>query len=328
MNPARPEEELDLLIDQLIDPTSKGKPVPLVGSGPEEGDLYALISLAERVRASLQVPDPDPSFVRNAKLRILNRIGEERKPGVRRPERRRRHWLLRPRWGTAIAAVGMVAIMVLSTLGVGVAAASESLPGETLYPLKRGLEETRLILSLNKESDVRLLAEFSDERLHEIEELLQAGRTEGLARATEGYAEAIDRLARATSESESSAASPLLDERISSHLETLERVRDQVPPQAQPAIQRAIDRSLEHAQKKQEQRQKPQNQRNNEQVRENRLATQEAQQVQKRAEQIARKYGVPVDQVMDVYEGTCEGDWKCVRDHYRDVPGEQLRPSP
>lgn len=316
MSRPRPEEQLDRLIDQLIDPSTEGKPVPLAGSGPQGGDIYALISLAERVRDTLQVPGPDPTFVHNTKLRILNQIRAQAEDEVRRAEQPRRHWLLRPSWGAALAALGLIAVLVFSSLGVGVAAARESLPGESLYPLKRGFEETRLILSLDAQTDAQLLAEFSDERLQEIEELLQAGRADDLERATAAYEQSIDRLARAAGTG-LGASRALLDERISSHIETLERVRDQVPPQAQPAIQRAIDRSLEHAQKKQEQREKPEGSRKNNQERENPAETREIEKDQRRAEQIARQYDVPVGEVMDVFDGECGGDWKCVRDHYR-----------
>ncbi len=323
MSRLSPEEVLDILIDHLIDPDSEVKPVTVGGPWPHEANLYALVSLAERVRQVLAIPDPTQSFIRNAKLRILNRIQANKEPGLHRAESRPGRSLVRPGFGTAVAALGLAAILIFSTLGVGVAAAKEALPGESLYPLKRGFEETRLMLSLDESRDVRLLAEFSDERLREIEQLLQAGRTENLAQAAEAYTESIARLAQASGALKSREAHSVFDERAASHVERLERVKAQVPPEAQQAIQRAIDRTMEHTGEKHEQQQgATQNQRENQEQRENQAATRRADHHQTRAEHIARQYDVTADQVMNVYNGVCEGDWKCVRDYYREGPGE------
>jgi hypothetical protein len=42
------------------------------------------------------------------------------------------------------------------------------------------------------------------------------------------------------------------------------------------------------------------------------------------ADQISRIYGVPIEQVMALYLGECQGDWKCVRTHVR----ESQHPAP
>ncbi len=61
-------------------------------------------------------------------------------------------------------------------LGGGVAASAESLPGDTLYPIKRAAEAARLAFSWAPESRARVWMELSDLRHQEIQQLDAAGR--------------------------------------------------------------------------------------------------------------------------------------------------------
>jgi hypothetical protein len=40
---------------------------------------------------------------------------------------------------------------------------------------------------------------------------------------------------------------------------------------------------------------------------------------QRSAAQIAEQYGYSVEEVLGVFNGTCAGDWSCVRTHFRNV---------
>jgi outer membrane biosynthesis protein TonB len=232
----------------------------------------------------------------------------------------------------ALVSLLFVTVLLLGMTGV-VRASAASLPGDGLYPLKRGLEETRLTLTLDASGDAQLLSEYSDERLREIEALSAAGRIEDIDAAVETYVATIDRLVEASQDitsSEGSAYSEAVQEKLGHHIEVLQGVQAKVPPQAQAAIQRAIDRSLQQSKKKLEQQQeKEEDQESKREEQEERREEQEERRDEREqernlrhAEQIARKYDVATDGVLAIFEGICERDWKCVRDHYRDDKGK------
>ena len=66
-------------------------------------------------------------------------------------------------------------LFLLSGTGLLTASAS-SLPGERLYPVKRGWENVRLFLIFDQEAKELLRNEFENERLHEVNELISQGR--------------------------------------------------------------------------------------------------------------------------------------------------------
>jgi len=74
------------------------------------------------------------------------------------------------------AVVGLVLIMAGGFLTVN--ASASSLPGELLYDLKLGVEQTRLFFTFNQEAKQDLALEIEQERLTEVEILLKAGRQE------------------------------------------------------------------------------------------------------------------------------------------------------
>lgn len=63
--------------------------------------------------------------------------------------------------------------------GTGLLSASASnLPGDRLYPVKRGWENVRLFLIFDQEARELLQDEFENERLHEVNELISQGKNE------------------------------------------------------------------------------------------------------------------------------------------------------
>jgi hypothetical protein len=82
-------------------------------------------------------------------------------------------------WGTfrfaARSAVLVLLVVVLTGLFTLSVSASSSLPGERLYPLKRGVETARLSLAVNEQTRSGLEARFQERRLEEIQTLLSEG---------------------------------------------------------------------------------------------------------------------------------------------------------
>jgi hypothetical protein len=289
-------------------------------SGEEQ--LQDLLVLASRTQTALSPPNPDPQYVQNAELRLFNHLRARRKKAAAAKVRR-----LIPRITRVPALVSLILVIaiVAGTVGVGSASAA-ALPGDGLYTVKLGLEEIRLFLTIRAEEDLQLLSDFSDERLREVELLSDADRADDLDDALKGYVSSIDRLSDAAETIASLELSEKIQEKLLRHVDVLETVQAQVPIQAQGAIQGAIDRSLEHALKKeQKQQERIERQENNTERQEERLEQQEQEKNQRQAEQIARQYGVTAEQVLEVFDELCAGEWKCVRDLYKE---ERRNPSP
>jgi hypothetical protein len=134
-------------------------------------------------------------------------------------------------------------------LSAGAAFASEeALPGDPLYPLKRGIERARIAFSQTSEGDAALLLEFADERLREAEALARAGTSAAIGEALRGYDEALEQvmdLADLLPEENGEGSIAGLEEHLSRHIEVLERVQGQVPPIAAEAIGEVIERAGE-----------------------------------------------------------------------------------
>ena len=81
-----------------------------------------------------------------------------------------------------LAQVSLVAVLMVIISGAGITFASQrSLPGEKLYPVKILSEEIRIKLTPKTESKMKLRAEFAEERVREIREIVKKEGTDSLA---------------------------------------------------------------------------------------------------------------------------------------------------
>ncbi len=95
-------------------------------------------------------------------------------------------------WFTSFTCNGETRVMAS---GIGVASASASaLPGDLLYGVKLGIEETRLVFSQNPVSDAELLIEFANRRVDEVIMLTEAKRASDVEQALTGYEDIISRI--------------------------------------------------------------------------------------------------------------------------------------
>lgn len=297
-------------------------------------DLGPLLATAAEVREAVQPARPRSGFLRNSEIRILNKLRASQRPEKSTQTSTFTERLRLRRLAPVIAGLLLALSLTGGMIGVGSASAA-SLPGDTLYPFKQGIEEARLILTFDDARSEELMQAFVQERLAEIEALAQQGRLEDLAVAVEAYTTDIDRLMQSSADEQGAGPSidPSLAEDFSHNVEVLQGVLGKVPPQAQDAIQRAIDRSMEHAQEKEERRElKEQEQELKQEEQEQKREEKQNQapggeeadddpgsiKDQRQAEQIARKYNVSLDEVYSLYEGVCAGEWNCVRAHYRE----------
>jgi len=316
MSGPKTEETLELWLSRLIERDEAAADLLRRSMADGGAELPALLGLALRVRSALKPADPQPEFVRNSEVRLLNRLAGRTSRAQQRAGGPYSRHQSRPalRLAQALASLLVVAAIFLSSAGVVTAAAADALPGDRLYAVKRGWEQVRLALTPDTEAELQLLASFRDERIGEIEALAGADRLEDLDQAVDGYLQSLDKLEAAAS-ADAGGGQP--DPSAGQNIASLEAVQSSAPPQAQAAIQRAIDRAEEHAQQKAEQRreqvERRQDKRDDQALR---RQEREAEQAQRRAEQLARKYDATAEQVLGIYYGACQQDWKCVHDYF------------
>lgn len=80
----------------------------------------------------------------------------------------------RPAWAPVVAALMVALVFILGSTGFTVFAAQNSLPGETLYPVKIWSEDTRLEWAGSQDAQLNLLIRFISQRFEEIDALQQA----------------------------------------------------------------------------------------------------------------------------------------------------------
>lgn len=214
----------------------------------ESEALASLMQIAAESHELLAPSSPRPGFASASRTRVLKRLRE-----ARSGELRQRAWLstrIPRRFGffrPAFAGVAIILVLTLLGSSVGVAyASSDSLPGDSLYGVKLGLEDARLALTLNPLEDAKLLLRFSETRLGEIETLVTEGRSGDIDAALAAYDDEITQLTELTGEipaADGEVTLGTVEAALAKHLEVLARVQAQVPEAAQPGINNAIERS-------------------------------------------------------------------------------------
>jgi hypothetical protein len=135
----------------------------------------AFEQLLERYYAS--VPEP-PGGLAVGRARLLDTAAQHRarvratRVLTRKEKKPKMKLLLASRLISAILA----AVIGTAAIGGGVTwAANDSLPGDVLYSVKLASEDLRLSLASTPESQVELALQFADERVVELEELVEHG---------------------------------------------------------------------------------------------------------------------------------------------------------
>jgi hypothetical protein len=147
--------------------------------------------------------------------------------------------------------VGLIVFGVFLAGGVGISAyaASVSLPGDAMYPLKTTLETVQIGITRNSEARARLYVELAARRLMEMQSLIKNGRYDGIPEAAAEFERDIQLALRAVeglSQVEPARAIALNVE-INSILQGYSTVLMQmlagIPENVQPVIRHAIETS-------------------------------------------------------------------------------------
>jgi len=229
---AEVEQETADRLDRLVD--------ALASSPPASDDLRPLVALAAELRGTLAPAASTEATRHRVQARVLRRVRAQTPAARRRPAtERRRPLILRPAY-----AIAGLAVALMLTFSTGAAYAAEStLPGDTLYPVKLGLEEARLAFSPTVAGDAALAASFADRRLAEIETLTAHGRWRDVERALDAYPTFVDDLVRLEALIADPDEAADVEAQLAHHLEVLERVRSEAPEAAQPALLHALERA-------------------------------------------------------------------------------------
>lgn len=179
--------DFTLVLDQAIDRLRSGQSVEscLDAFPAQAEDLLPMLSLtADLVTLPPLEPDPETSARHLAAvLAAFDQQEENRPSGVTLWS-----WLSgllifrhsRPvssPWPRLVRAAALVMAAVAISGGVVVSAATGSVPGDRLYPVKRSVEQTRLNLAGDSPSRQQLEERFNRERLSEIDTLRTLGRS-------------------------------------------------------------------------------------------------------------------------------------------------------
>lgn len=205
-------------------------------------ELQPLIALALRMKDQLAPAGPSKAAVARTRARVLNRINAKASAArpVGRPAGRRSRSFMR-RYAVALASLLVVFALMMS--GVGVAYAAEgSLPGDTLYPVKTGLETAQLALTFSPEGRGDLLRQQADQRLAEIQALIAAGRQQDVGAAASSYAHTLQLLEQ-TASNENNQGLTQAQQSLTHHVQILQGLLLTAPEPAQQGLQNALEKS-------------------------------------------------------------------------------------
>lgn len=222
--------------------------------------------LAELLDSIRQVPARDPQAAGRSYARFLAEVDElyADAPAATNPAPQPSGW---GAWAAAFSAFvrrqaaapqrlvfsGLVAVLVVLVLVAGasatVAVAQESLPGDTLYPVKVNLEDVQARLSRDAAAEARLHLSFAERRLDEIARLIADQRYDDIAIATSEFESriqaAIDSLlaVAAGNPAEAQELARQISDALARYAQVLSGMLVAVPETVRPEVQRVIDLS-------------------------------------------------------------------------------------
>jgi hypothetical protein len=136
----------------------------LTGRRPAGGEVAELVDVATRLCEIAAEAEPAPEFRTSLRTQLI--AMPVAVPLVQRTHRPVRSSVGIRRWAVAFAA------MLATTFGAGMTAASAStVPGDTLYPVKRAIENAQLAFKYSDASKGDFHLQLASERLGEVDQL-------------------------------------------------------------------------------------------------------------------------------------------------------------
>jgi|GEM_PF-5453276 len=155
----------------------------------------------------------------------------------------------------SIGSIILVFALALSAAGGGVVyAARDTLPGDTLYPVKLSTEQVMMLLPGDDVMKMERALTFVERRIREMETLVERERLQNLEQAVEEYEHVLERalawMEQACSgEQVAENVTAQVAEATATHLYVLDKLYDRVPETARAAIAHAREMSENGQQK-------------------------------------------------------------------------------
>jgi len=189
--------DFDHILDECIDRLLQGESLEhCLQRYPEQAaQLEPLLRVAQAAHDTSSAVEPRPDFRAQARYQ-MRALLHERKQKSETKRLPVLGWL--PRWATAV----IISVFVLLAAGGGtVMASSNSLPGDTLYPVKLATESVQFTFAFSEEGTANLHAKFAERRAEEMARVAEAGKPEKLQELKtrlEGCLEKLEKLTART----------------------------------------------------------------------------------------------------------------------------------
>jgi hypothetical protein len=205
---------------------------------PHLGDeLRSLLEIA----ASLK-PDevtPSPQFKERAKLHLFD---EAQPAPMKVPQQSPRKWYRTP--SRILASVSIAMLILVVAGGSTVYAAQSSLPGDTLYPVKTGVENLQLAITTSPAVKANLYLKFTQRRIDEVQQEVKLNRnvsTQTLVKVQQQFDNTLRELSNSdNTKASNNTLSHLSIVTLNQQVE-LEQTLASAPQSSQPVIQQIID---------------------------------------------------------------------------------------
>ena len=208
--------------------------------------LISHLTFALQTHDLMAPPEASEEFTARTKIRLMNHVRAMQSKSLPSDTKKPKRLLgiMRP----AFAYAALLVAFVLMASGIGVASASASaLPGDLLYGVKLGIEETRLVFSQNPVSDAELLIEFANRRVDEVIMLTEAKRASDVEQALTGYEDIISRIINLSGEGDLDRETETLDKihfDLDHFQNALQRTLENAPSSAIKGLENAIEKSV------------------------------------------------------------------------------------
>ena len=184
-------ERFENILSECIDRTLQGESVEqCLGRYPEQArELEPLLRAGLAAREASAI-EPRPEFKAQVRYRVQSRLSAN---GWKTAQKGMPVLGWVPRWAVVVASIFLVVLLAGSST---VAAASTSMPDDTLYPVKLATENVRLSLNRTNMGKARLHVTLADRRIKEIAYLARKGNAERVERTTSRLAAHLDEVQR------------------------------------------------------------------------------------------------------------------------------------
>lgn len=236
------DKKLEQILDECLDRVvHQGESLEsCLAQHPQHArELEPLLRAALAVQRASTIA-PNPSFRTGARRHLLN--------SLRLREGKRARGLLP--WAGRWVAVTIPALLAFLVSGATIAAASDSLPDEPLYPVKLATEQAQDIFIRTPESKAQFQARLAQRRNEEILEMTRKNKPRDIDRAARRLAGHLARMEAMANQMEEEGKAPeraelrvILESYAMRQQAALEKALERAPEPARPALRRALERS-------------------------------------------------------------------------------------